>query len=59
MPYSIDPYECIVCHCCVYSCPKSAITGYLDRVEIDFNKCIECGQCKAFCPVDAIKSGMA
>ena len=46
--------KCTACLACVYSCPKGAISTYLDDdghiyVKIDKEKCIGCKKCEVTC----------
>jgi ferredoxin len=45
---------CVGCGLCALHCPRSAISIFMGRAEIDQNKCNSCRLCLKICPRGAI-----
>ncbi len=47
------PGRCEVCGCCVYACPRQAISIEADQPTTDENRCVLCGACVEACVAGA------
>ncbi len=55
----IDPYKCIGCNACVYSCLNDVIRMHRGSAIIAHQEdCSQCFACELDCPTDAIRLGI-